>query len=149
MSKTAYKQDMPPPGGYQSINYKRVPARTFFGGWAIIGGYIGMTAGAFYLYSLNYKAVKNRELEVHSANLALYPMLLAERDRAYLKQIRKNRDEENKLMANVEGWETGTWMGEPIYKTQPKDCFIEPNFYDYYVHSSYKDLKKRMITLNY
>ena len=58
-------------------------------------------------------------------------MMLAERDREYLKQCRRcctfdnnvippknlrNRDAEAKLMANEEGWEVGTWYGHPIYK---------------------------------
>lgn len=102
-----------------------------------------MTAGASYLYYLNCKAVKIRQLEMHSASLAIYPMLLAERDRAYLNQLRKNRDEETKLMANVEGWKTGTWYGEPIYHTVPKNTLIEPNYQEFYVHSSYNDFKYR------
>lgn len=27
-----FKQDMPPPGGYEKINYKRIPAKTYFRG---------------------------------------------------------------------------------------------------------------------
>jgi NADH dehydrogenase (ubiquinone) 1 alpha subcomplex subunit 13 len=44
-------------------------------------------------------------------------MLLAERDRGYIKQLKLNRDAEEDLMKDVEGWEVGTWFGEPIYKT--------------------------------
>ncbi|XP_072400325.1 NADH dehydrogenase [ubiquinone] 1 alpha subcomplex subunit 13 [Diabrotica undecimpunctata] len=143
MSKVEFKQDMPPQGGYNPINFKRVPAKTLFGGWALIGGYIGMTAGAAYLYYLNVKAVKTRELELKGASLALYPILMAERDREYLKQLRRNRDEERELMKNVEGWKTGTWYGEPIYKTKDKDTLIHPVFHEYYIHSSYKDYTVR------
>ncbi|XP_056644308.1 NADH dehydrogenase [ubiquinone] 1 alpha subcomplex subunit 13 [Diorhabda carinulata] len=143
MSKVEFKQDMPPPGGYKPIHFKRVPAKTFFGGWAIIGGYLGMTAGAAYLYYLNVKAVKARELEMRCVSLAIYPMLLAERDREFLKQLRRNRDEERELMKNVEGWKVGTWYGEPIYKTKPTDHLVDPMFFDYYVHSSYKDCSTR------
>ncbi|XP_023021556.1 NADH dehydrogenase (ubiquinone) B16.6 subunit [Leptinotarsa decemlineata] len=138
-----FRQEMPPPGGYEKFVYERVPARTIFGGKAIIGGYLVMTAGAAYLYALNYKAVKNRELEMRCASLAIYPMLLAERDREYLKQLRRNRDEETKLMANVEGWKTGTWYGEPIFHTNKPDTLVNPRFQDYYVHASFKDFKKR------
>lgn len=31
-TKAEFKQDMPPPGGYKNIPYKRVPAKSFFGG---------------------------------------------------------------------------------------------------------------------
>ena len=76
-----------------------------------------------------------QQTEYRSATLALTPMMLAERDREYLKQCRRcgfesfwfhqrwwlvinfrNRDAEAKLMANEEGWEVGTWYGHPIYK---------------------------------
>lgn len=42
---------------------------------------------------------------MRSAHHAILPALIAERDREYLKQLRRNRDEEAKLMANVKGWE--------------------------------------------
>ncbi|CAG9818292.1 unnamed protein product [Phaedon cochleariae] len=142
-SDIKFQQDMPPAGGYKPIDYKRVPAKTFFSGWALIGGYLGMTAGAAYLYYLNCKAVRARELEMRSASLAIYPMLLAERDREYLKQLRRNRDEESSLMANVEGWKTGTWYGEPIYHTAPPNTLINPKYVEYYVHSSFKDFSER------
>ena len=51
-----------------------------------------------------------------SASLALEPLMLAERDREYLKQLRRNRDAEEKLMADVEGWEVGTFYGHKVYK---------------------------------
>ena len=66
-----------------------------------------------------------------SASLALTPLMLAERDREFLKQLRKlvefvrilqylplfrNRDAEEKLMANVEGWEVGTFYGHKVFK---------------------------------
>ena len=51
-----------------------------------------------------------------SASLAIEPLMLAERDREYLKQLRRNRDAEEKLMADVEGWEVGTFYGHKVYK---------------------------------
>lgn len=32
MASAAKRQDLPPPGGYNPISYKRVPAKTFFNG---------------------------------------------------------------------------------------------------------------------
>lgn len=46
-------------------------------------------------------------------------------------------------MANVEGWEVGTWFGEPVFKTFPKDKFVNPSFDEYYVHASVKDYETR------
>lgn len=71
----------------------------------MFAGYIGITAAAMYLYSINYKQIKKDQIEMRSAKMAIYPMLLAERDRAYLKQLRKNRDAETELMKNVPGWQ--------------------------------------------
>ena len=51
--------------------------------------------------------------------MALAPLLQAERDRAYIKQVKANRDAEEELMADVEGWETGKWFGQPVYYTVP------------------------------
>ena len=50
----------------------------------------------------------------------LEPLMAAESDRLILWQMRRNRDEENELMKDVQGWVTGTWFGEPLFKTNPK-----------------------------
>lgn len=103
-----------------------------------------MTAGAFYLYYITLKQVKATDLEKKGASLAIYPMLLAEKDREYLKQLRRNRDEERELMKNVEGWKVGTWYGEPIYRLQKEDDpMFRPLFAEYYVHASFEDFKRR------
>lgn len=132
---------MPPEGGYKAINYKRVPAKTYFSGTTMILGYFAMTAGAAYVYYLTCKSVQKDEIERRSASFALQPLLIAERDREYLRQLRRNRDEEADLMKNVEGWKVGTWYGEPIYKTTDK--LVEPTMQDFYVHAKNKDLTKR------
>lgn len=44
-------------------------------------GYIGITAGAFYLYYLSEKQLHQEEVENRSATHVMYPLLLAERDR--------------------------------------------------------------------
>ncbi|PZC85188.1 NADH dehydrogenase [ubiquinone] 1 alpha subcomplex subunit 13 [Helicoverpa zea] len=131
----ARKQDLPPPGGYKPIPFKRVPAKTLFSGYTMFAGYFGITAFAMYLYSLNYKQIVKDEIEMRSAKMAIFPMLLAERDRAYLKQLRKNRDAEAELMKDVPGWEVGTYYGEKIYKLLPPDSFVDPIFHEYYAHS--------------
>lgn len=109
----------------------------------MIAGYLGVTAGAAFLYYLNCRLNHLQDLERRSSVLAVYPLLLAERDREFLKQMRKNRDEEAKLMANVEGWKVGTWYGEPIYHNVAPDTWVMPKIYEYYAHASYKDYAKR------
>lgn len=146
MAELIKKQEMPPSGGYKSIQFKRIPAKSYFNGWALIGGYLGMTAGAAYVFYLTEKVIQRDEIEQRSAQFALYPMLLAERDRAYLKQLRKNRDEEAKLMANVEGWKVGTYYGEKLYTSTsvPDDTLLHPRLQEYFVHTRPEIMRKRL-----
>ncbi|XP_072938439.1 NADH dehydrogenase [ubiquinone] 1 alpha subcomplex subunit 13 [Epargyreus clarus] len=132
----AKKQDLPPPGGYKPIPYKRIPAKQYFSGYAWFAGYIGMTVVSAYLFNITQKKIHKNEIEARSAKLAIYPMLLAERDREYLKQLRRNRDAEAELMHDVPGWEVGTYYGERVYKLVPPDALVEPIFHEYYAHSS-------------
>ncbi|KAF6208210.1 hypothetical protein GE061_016662 [Apolygus lucorum] len=135
----ARKQDGPPAGGYKPLDFSRAPARKIIGGKGLIVGHFALTAGALYLYFQNYKEVHRDQVETRSTMMAITPLLQAERDRAYLKQLRRNREEENSLMANVEGWKTGTYKGEPIYKTLPPDTLIKPIHNEYFVHGSGKN----------
>lgn len=109
----------------------------------MIGAYVAITTAGLYVYYLTCKKIKMEEIEMRSAQNVIYPILVAERDREYLKQLRRNRDEEAKLMANVKGWEVGTWYGEPIYKTIPKDTLLTPIFKEFYIHTDYDSLAKR------
>jgi NADH dehydrogenase (ubiquinone) 1 alpha subcomplex subunit 13 len=84
----------------------------------LFGGFIIWQASALWWYITRTKVrTKNLRIENRGIKLALQPMLLAERDRGYIKQLKLNRDAEEDLMKDVEGWEVGTWFGEPIYKT--------------------------------
>lgn len=48
--------------------------------------------------------------------------------------MRRNRDEEAKLMKNIEGWEVGTYYGEPMYFLDDKDQYREPLFLEHFAH---------------
>lgn len=74
-------------------------------------------------------------VELRSSELAIEPLMLAERDREFLKQCRRNRDAETELMKDVEGWEVGTWYGHKVYKTIG-DKWIDPDINDFYGHCS-------------
>lgn len=128
-------QDLPPPGGYKPIYFKRVPTPTFLKGWQWIAGYFAVSTTALYLYYLNYKQLHIWDVEMRSSKFVVYPLLLAERDREFLKQLRRNRDEEARLMKNVEGWKVGTYYGEPIFKTLPQGSWLEPSIQEFYTHS--------------
>ena len=80
-----------------------------------------------------------------SASLAITPLMLAERDREFLKQLRRNRDAEEKLMKDVEGWEVGTFYGHKVYKVKTAHSSISPcsNYImlaDHWGPASYDDL---------
>lgn len=60
-----------------------------------------------------------------------------------LRQMRRNRDEEAELMKNVEGWEVGTYYGEPIYFLDDENQFREPLFWEHFAHADPEDVAKR------
>lgn len=133
-----FVQDMPPEGGYNPINIKRVPLKPILTAKLLIGGYLAISATAFYVYYLTEKEVKRDRIEMRSCRNVILPVYWAERDREYLKQLRRNRDAEAKLMANVPGWVVGTWYGEPIYKTRPEKEWLDPIMEEFYVHTDEK-----------
>lgn len=61
----------------------------------------------------------------------------------YLRQLRRNRDEENELMKNVPGWETGKWKGEPVFH-DINERFPFVAHEEYFAHCSQKDMQNRM-----
>lgn len=140
-----YVQDMPPEGGYSPINVRRVPLKPILNAKWLIGGYIAISGASFYIYHLTQKEITRDEIEMRSCRNVMMPVLIAERDREYLKQLRRNRDEEEKLMANVPGWVVGTWYGEPIYKTRPKDEWHDPSMDAFYGHTAKKYFFERAL----
>lgn len=71
----------------------------------MLGTYLAVTIGGLGIYYLTAKKVKRDEIEMRSAQNVIFPVLIAERDREFLRQLRRNRDEEAELMKNVPGWE--------------------------------------------
>lgn len=136
-------QDMPPTGGYKSFNYKRVPLKPILSAKMLFAGYVAISAGAFYIYKITERKINREDVEMRSCQFVMLPIVMAERDREYLKQIRRNRDEEAKLMANVPGWQVGTWFGEPIYKTLQPDAWVDPDYFEFYCHTNFKAAKER------
>ena len=66
----------------------------------------------------------------------------------FLRQLRKNRDEENELMKNVPGWEAGKIDGEPVYWNQAKRFHVvSPE--EYYMHNKWSDMYTRLVEKSY
>lgn len=138
-------QDLPPTGGYNPISFKRVQLKPILSARLLALGYVTISAGAMYIYYLTDKKVTREEVEMRSCRNVLLPIVMAERDREYLKQIRRNRDEEAKLMANVPGWKVGTWFGEPVYKTIKEDTWVDPGINEFYGHCARKYFLDRVL----
>merc|ERR1739844_500308 len=104
MASKAFKQDLPLEGGYAPVNFKRIPARTIIQGKWLLGAFVAYQTWAAYMYGAYWRpATKARKTEYNGFRLALAPLLQAERDRAYIKQVKKNVAAEEELMADVEG----------------------------------------------
>jgi NADH dehydrogenase (ubiquinone) 1 alpha subcomplex subunit 13 len=56
---------------------------------------------------------------------------------SYLKECRRLREQEEELMKDVKGWELGTYWGEPVFFTRPKNEWHDLINNEYYAHSSY------------
>ncbi|XP_064619942.1 NADH dehydrogenase [ubiquinone] 1 alpha subcomplex subunit 13-like [Lineus longissimus] len=138
----SYRQDRAPPGGYGPIEWaKKVKPRGVSGYAMFLGfGAFSLVGGA--VTALNKKRIRKQELELIEARISVEPLMQAEKDRLFLKQCRKNRDDENELMKDVPGWETGTLYGKPVYHNK-YNRWMEPDFYEYYAHVSPKTLYKR------
>jgi len=139
-----YRQDMPPTGGYGPIEYARKIQKPRISGYGMFGIFIGVTTFAWVRWVFTQKKiVRPNRLEENDAKVALEPFLLAERNRLFLTQLRKNRDDENEIMKDVPGWKTGTWMGEPLLANQAgRFPIISPE--EYYAHTTPYELYDRM-----
>jgi len=93
------------------------------------------------MYKRGMRQYFKEQIEMKSARLAITPLMLAERDRAYLKQLRLNRDAEEKLMADVEGWEVGTFYGHKVFKTLGDDLPMV-SWDEFYIHTNRAEINK-------
>lgn len=136
-------QDLPPKGGYDPIQTERIKLRRLLGGKSTIALFVTATVGGLYSYYLTFKAIRRQQIEMRSSRLAIMPALIAERDRAVLKQMRRNRDAEAELMKNVEGWEVGTYYGEPIFFLDAENQFREPLYFEHFAHADPDKVRER------
>eukprot|EP01039_Chlorochromonas_danica_P000275 gene275-294_t len=104
-------QDMPPPGGYPEIPYKkgsrnRGPAGWFM--WSMVG--LGMIYGLYQVGKTNQLRGRLKK-ERRENRMGVVPFLMAESDRFHYRVIVKQLKEEAEIMKNVEGWK----VGESVY----------------------------------
>ncbi|XP_053441314.1 NADH dehydrogenase [ubiquinone] 1 alpha subcomplex subunit 13 [Nycticebus coucang] len=113
MAASKVKQDMPPPGGYGPIDYKRNLPRRGLSGYSMLAMGIGTL---FYGYWSMMKWNRERRrllIEDLEARIALMPLFLAEKDRRVLRMLRENLEEEAIIMKDVPDWK----VGESVFHT--------------------------------
>ncbi|GMK56604.1 hypothetical protein CspeluHIS016_0304440 [Cutaneotrichosporon spelunceum] len=102
-----FRQDMPPPGGYENVKFKRnLPVRGV-GGLAMFGGCIAICALGFWRYGSGVN--ERRELARESAwsRIYLVPAILAEQDRDEYRRSQAALAREKEIMKDVDGWQVG------------------------------------------
>lgn len=88
------------------------------------------------------------QLENTEANIALEPLLMAEKDRMVLKLFRQNCELEEDLMKDNPDWEFGTLFGLPIFHDVKKRG-IMPHGYELFAHTNLfygEELSKKYYT---
>ncbi|XP_018421429.1 PREDICTED: NADH dehydrogenase [ubiquinone] 1 alpha subcomplex subunit 13 [Nanorana parkeri] len=131
MAASKVKQDMPPPGGYGPVDYKRNLPRRGFSGYTMFAVGIGVMIYGYYSIGMWNRERRRRYIEDLEARLALMPLLQAEYDRRVLRALRINLEQEAIIMKDVPGWKvgestfhTGRWVPpilEQLYNLRPKD----------------------------
>ncbi|XP_048415860.1 NADH dehydrogenase [ubiquinone] 1 alpha subcomplex subunit 13 [Stegostoma tigrinum] len=107
------KQDLPPPGGYGPVDYKRNLPRRGLSGYSMFGIGIGVLIfGYWRLFKWNRER-RRLQIEDLEARIALLPLLYAEQDRRTLRILKENLEEEAKIMKDVPGWK----VGESVYNS--------------------------------
>lgn len=76
----------------------------------------------------------NARIEMRCGDIALLPFYYAETDRMLLKQLKKNRDYEEKLMKNVPGWEVGKWKGYQVFLSVGPNEYFKPSLLEFFAH---------------
>lgn len=78
---SAFRQDMPPPGGYAPVRWGKVAQKRMLGAWLMTGIYLGVTGWAWYRHNIWKEYLKKLDIEKFDAFVAMEPFVTAERDR--------------------------------------------------------------------
>ncbi|KAF8076659.1 GRIM-19 [Lyophyllum atratum] len=103
----SYRQDMPPPGGFAALKYKRNLPFRGPGSLVILGGVTGICAFGF--YRLGKGNLEKRELQREKvwSRIHLVPVMMAEGDRDVYRREQAALAREKEIMKDVKGWEAG------------------------------------------
>uniref|UniRef100_A0A8C6TUJ4 NADH dehydrogenase [ubiquinone] 1 alpha subcomplex subunit 13 n=1 Tax=Neogobius melanostomus TaxID=47308 RepID=A0A8C6TUJ4_9GOBI len=138
MAGAKVKQDMPPPGGYGPIDYKRNLPKRGLSGYSMFAIGIGtMIFGYWRVFKWNRER-RRLQIEDLETRVALMPLLQAEHDRKTLQKLRENLEEEAIIMKDVPGWKVGesvfhtdrwvTPLPDELFNLRPKEELLHKRF---------------------
>lgn len=102
-----YRQDMPPPGGFQQIRYKRNLPFRGPSGLVVLAGVTAFCGYGFYRVGLGNLEKRELQREKVWSRIYLVPLLLAEGDRDAYRRQHAALEREKEIMKDVPGWEAG------------------------------------------
>ncbi|XP_003738994.1 NADH dehydrogenase [ubiquinone] 1 alpha subcomplex subunit 13 [Galendromus occidentalis] len=140
MAQAAFRQDMPPEGGYKALNFKRVPGQKYFTNRFLFTYFGAMSIISWIGYRAGFHRYRHMKLDNADRDVALTPFMLAERDRAYMKHLRRMHEEEKVVMKDVPNWKIGHHYNLPIYNTLPEDYHLDPSIEELFAHASEADI---------
>lgn len=141
-------QDMPPPGGFSTINVERTLPKPLIRQGIFAAILVGMSLNGFRLLREKQHQVRVLRTEQTEHYIAVHPFLLAESERKFLMHLRNLREEERELMKDHAGWKLGTLYGEPVFKSLPKDSIPPISPSDWIAHNSFDEFQKRVVILD-
>lgn len=112
-------QDVPPPGGFPAIRIERRLPSTGPTGVTIFGVTAAVMAYGYYKV---WQMTKQRRLDAAETQMlrdAISPSLQAETDILYVRQQKRQAEEEQRIMSKVPGWKGDTtdasmrWIAPP------------------------------------
>ncbi|CAH1756158.1 24436_t:CDS:2 [Entrophospora sp. SA101] len=118
---TTQTQDLPPPGGFPTIKYKRNVPRKGPSGFVLFSAMFAICTYGF--YKLGQANVEKRELQREKvwSRIYLVPLLQAELDRDSYRRSLATLAKEEEIMKDVPGWK----VGESVYNNKKR--FIPPS----------------------
>ncbi|TIB42628.1 hypothetical protein E3P86_00303 [Wallemia ichthyophaga] len=101
------KQDLPPPGGFETVKYKRSLPLKGPSGAVIFGTILAISGWGFYKLGQGNLEMRELEREKIWSRINIVPALMAENDRDIYRRERAAMARESEIMKDVKGWQVG------------------------------------------
>ncbi|KJH52993.1 GRIM-19 protein [Dictyocaulus viviparus] len=133
---STFRQEMPPPGGYRKFNFARTFPKLVWRPGVVVATAFGVAVYGSFEGIRKKKANITEKFEDVDINNAMQPFLTAERDRYWLKLLKKNRDLEDEIMKDVPGWKTEPYLKDMENYWRHHSEYSAPKFYDKWIPKS-------------